>query len=153
MASICIINSGKSASFLIQECLFIFSTELVWIPLARWITVINDFRIIRQKNVRLQIILLFLIIILDQCSGDSTVPEWSSTFGFYHWANAKKTEVPKADHNELLRDEEVIDTILSYAIEDFDPPQLKKKNKLYFKPDLSRESRIFDKSYWRLPKE
>jgi len=88
-----------------------------------------------------------------QCSGDSTVPEWSSTYGFYHWANAKKTEVPKADHNELLRDEEVIDTILSYAIEDFDPPQLKKKNKLLFKPDRSRGSRIFDKPYWRLPKQ
>ena len=61
--------------------------------------------------------------------------------------------MPKADHNELLRDEEVIDTILSYAIEDFDPPQMKKKNKLVFKPDRSRGARIFEKAYWRLPRE
>ena len=82
------------------------------------------------------------------------MPEWSSTFGYYHWANAKKTEVPKADHNELLRDEEVINTILGYAIEDFDPPQLKKsKNKLYFKPDLTRGNKIFEQPYWRIPEE
>lgn len=84
-----------------------------------------------------------------QCSGDGTVPEFSSSYPFYHWKAVKKTEVNKAEHNELLRDEEVINTILSYSIDDFSPPS--SSNKLRFKPDLSFGKGHFKKPYWRLP--
>ena len=46
------------------------------------------------------------------------------------------TEVVNADHNILLRDDEVISTILSYAIDNYEPNMMNKK-KLKFKPDMS----------------
>ena len=45
------------------------------------------------------------------------------------------TEVVNADHNILLRDDEVISTILSYAIDNYEPNMRNKK--LKFKPDMS----------------
>lgn len=45
------------------------------------------------------------------------------------------TEVVNADHNILLRDDEVISTILSYAIDNYEPNVMNKK--LKFKPDMS----------------
>lgn len=80
------------------------------------------------------------------CTGDSTVPEFSSTYPINRWPNVKSTEVARADHNELLRDEEVIETILAYAIDDYEPPT---RNKLRFKPDLTNGARIFDRVYKR----
>ena len=80
------------------------------------------------------------------CTGDSTVPEFSSTYPINRWPNVKSTEVARADHNELLRDEEVIETILAYAIDDYTPPTRKK---LRFKPDLTNGARIFDRVYKR----
>ena len=84
--------------------------------------------------------------ILVVCPGDSTVPEFSSTYPINRWPNVKSTEVARADHNELLRDEEVIETILAYAIDDYTPPTRKK---LRFKPDLTNGARIFDRVYKR----
>ena len=82
------------------------------------------------------------------CSGDSTVPVYSATFPIGRWPNVKSTEVLKCDHNELLRDVGVINTILSYAIDDFEPTSSKK---LIFKPDQTNGARIFDGPYLRKP--
>ena len=54
--------------------------------------------------------------------------------------------VPNGDHNEVLRDEEVITTILAYAIDDFVPPA----KKLKFRPMLNKGARLFD-GVWRRP--
>ena len=51
-------------------------------------------------------------------------------------AKVTATEVVNADHNILLRDDEVISTILSYAIDNYEPNVMNKK-KLRFKPDMS----------------
>ena len=55
----------------------------------------------------------------------------------------KAKEVPKADHNVLLRDDEVINTILSYAIDNYDPNISIQTKKLRFKPDLTNGKSIF----------
>ena len=55
----------------------------------------------------------------------------------------KATEVPNADHNVLLRDDEVINQILSYAIDNYDPNVSLESKKLRFKPDLSNGKTIF----------
>lgn len=77
------------------------------------------------------------------CSGDSTVPVYSSTFPIKYWDKVKATEVPNADHNVLLRDDEVINQILSYAIDNYDPNLSLESKKLKFKPDLSNGKAIF----------
>jgi len=81
-----------------------------------------------------------------QCPGDSTVPEFSATFPINRWPNVNHTMVPNGDHNEVLRDEEVIQTILGYAIDDYVPPA----KKLKFRPMLNKGKRLFD-GVWRRP--
>ena len=83
--------------------------------------------------------LIFLVV----CSGDSTVPVYSSTYPIKYWDKVKATEVPNADHNVLLRDDEVINQILSYAIDNYDPNMSLESKKLRFKPDLSNGKALF----------
>ena len=74
------------------------------------------------------------------CSGDGTVPIYSSTFPVKHWKSVKATEIANADHNVLLRDDQVINKILSYAIDNYQPNI---ENKLRFKSDQSNGRRKF----------
>jgi len=60
------------------------------------------------------------------------VPIYSSTFPVKYWKQVNATEVVNADHNILLRDDEVISQILAYAIDNYEP-----NSKLKFKPDLT----------------
>jgi len=80
---------------------------------------------------------------ITYCSGDGTVPIYSSTYPIKYWANVSATEVVNADHNILLRDDEVISTILSYAIDNYEPNMKKNEKKLKFKPNLTNGQKRF----------
>ena len=53
-----------------------------------------------------------------------------------------------ADHNILLRDDEVISTILSYAIDNYEPNMKKNEKKLKFKPNLTNGHKRFVPRNW-----
>ena len=116
-----------------------------WILLVLLIIQIVDSQIILllrvsyDNNYNSEVIYVILVV----CSGDSTVPVYSSTYPIKYWDKVKATEVPNADHNVLLRDDEVINQILSYAIDNYDPNVSLESKKLRFKPDLSNGKTIF----------
>ena len=116
-----------------------------WILLVLSITPTADFQIILPLRVSYNYNINFVDLndILVVCSGDSTVPVYSSTYPIKYWDKVKATEVPNADHNVLLRDDEVINQILSYAIDNYDPNMSLESKKLRFKPDLSNGKALF----------
>ena len=58
----------------------------------------------------------------------------------------KVSAVEFCDHNEMLREENVIQTILEYAIDGYQRPK-----KLKFQPDRKNGRKIFEKIYKKFP--